>query len=263
MPTTNARKHTIPAGGDKSFNRATIFEAFGNSIHDVVPVASVLERTQLVSALNAKGVGPSPTNPVVVLRGDARGLHRIEYCMESTGTIWLPASGVLDFANKSAADSFGSANPGLLTAGDRCRISGTEWRWTGTKWVPDGNGLIAAAQVMPPSLILTTAMTEVAGLSLTGCPTGVPAILDVTLDAINGGSGSSRWINIRPYNGTTAIDQQRQFALPLVVNAGNQYTINYPVYITPTADTFTLQLSVDQNSSVVLRQAELRLTLRP
>jgi len=262
MPTTNARKHKIPAGGEQTTNRKTIFEDWGNSIRDVIPVANVTERNQVVAALASAGETASAARPIVVLRADARGLHRIEYTTD--GTTWLPSSGVLEFTSLANATSFGTSNGGLLTAGDRCRISGTELRWTGSKWVPVGNGLIAASQVKPPpGTVLTTTMTEVAGLSLTGCPTGVPAILDIMIDAINGGSGSSRWLRVRPYNGTTALDEQREFALPLVVNAGNAYTVNYPVYLTPTADTFTLQLNVDQNSSVVLRQAELRLTLRP
>lgn len=132
MPTTNARKHQIPAGSDLSINRATIFETFGNSINDVIPVANVTERSQLVSALNAKGVGPSSTNPLVVIRADAPGLHRIEYTYD--GTVWL--SDVLTFASKSTADAFGAASGGLLIVGDECVISGVRWRWSGSDWKP-------------------------------------------------------------------------------------------------------------------------------
>jgi putative component of toxin-antitoxin plasmid stabilization module len=261
MPTTNARKHKIPAGGEQTVNRKTIFEDWGNSIRDIVPVATINERTQVLNALAAAGEGPSAARPLVVLRADARGMHRIEYTTD--GAVWVPASGVMGFASLTAATSFATSSGGYLAAGDRCRISGTEWRWTGAKWVPAGNGLLAAAQVLPQNLILTTAVTEVAGLSLAGCPTGVPAILDITVDAINGGSGAQRFIDVQAYNGATALDTLRRFSLPLQVNTGNAYTINYAVYLTPASDTFTLRLGVDQNASVVLRQAELRLTLRP
>lgn len=261
MPTTNARKHKIPATGEQSVTRKTIFEDWGNSIRDIVPVATINERTQVLNALTAAGEGPTATRPLVVLRADARGMHRVEYTTD--GTVWVPASGVMEFASLTAATSFATSSGGYLTAGDRCRISGTEWRWTGSKWVPAGNGLIAAAQVVPSSLTLTTTVTEVAGLSLTGCPTGVPAILDITVVAMNGGSGAQRFIDVQAYNGATPLDMLRRFSLPLQVNTANTYTIGYPVYLTPTADTFTLRLGVDQNGSVLLLQAELRLTLRP
>lgn len=261
MPTTNARKHKIPAGGEQTVNRKTIFEDWGNSIRDIVPVATVNERTQVVNALTTAGEGPTAARPLVVLRADARGMHRIEYTTD--GTVWVPASGVMEFASLTAATSFATSSGGYLTVGDRCRISGIEWRWSAAKWLPAGNGLIAAAQVMPTSLILTTNITEVAGLSLTGCPTGVPVILDITIDAINGGSGAQRFLDVQAYNGTAALDVVRRFSLPLQANVANAYTVHYPLYLTPASDTFTLRLGVDQNSSVVLRQAELRLTLKP
>lgn len=131
MPTTNLRKHTIPSGSDKSFNRATIFEAFGNSIHDIVPVANSTERAQLVTAMNSRGVGPSASNPLVVYRADAPGLHRLEYSTD--GTVWL--SDVLYFASKTAADSFGASYGGLLTIGDEARVGADRYRWSGTAWV--------------------------------------------------------------------------------------------------------------------------------
>lgn len=132
MPTTNARKHSIPAGTDQSITRATIFEDFANSIRDVVPVANTTERTQLVSALTAKGQAPAVGKPLLVHRADAPGLHRLEYTVD--GTIWLPASGALTFASKAAADSFGTANGGLLSVDDEARVNGVIYRWSGTAW---------------------------------------------------------------------------------------------------------------------------------
>lgn len=129
---SNARKHTIPSGADQSITRATIFEAFGNSIRDIVPVANATERAQLVTALTGKGQGPSTDRPLFVFRNDAPGLHRVEYT--ENGTLWLPFSGVQTFATKAAADSFGTANGGLLSVGDEARINGVIYRWSGTVW---------------------------------------------------------------------------------------------------------------------------------
>lgn len=141
VPTTNARKHVIPAGADQSITRETIFAAFGNSIRDVIPVANATERGQIVDALVAKGQGPTAARPLVTLRADAPGLHRIEY--SSNGTVWLSASGVLTFASKAAADSFGTANGGLLSVGDECRVGSARYTWSGTAWVIIDTGWVA------------------------------------------------------------------------------------------------------------------------
>ncbi|WP_217183364.1 hypothetical protein [Streptomyces sp. AC495_CC817] len=143
MPTTNARKHTIPLGTEQSFTRLTIFEAFGLSIRDVVPVANLTERAQLVTDLTAKGQEPSATKPLLVHRADAPGLHRIEYTTSATGAVWLPASGTLFFASKPNADSFATANSGLLSIGDECQVGATKYLWTGTKWLATDTGWLA------------------------------------------------------------------------------------------------------------------------
>ncbi|MEA1264150.1 hypothetical protein MicroSTF_13995 [Microbacterium sp. STF-2] len=135
MPIQNARKHKIPGGGEQTVNRKMLFEDFGNSIRDIVPVASINERGQLLTALSNAGEAPTPARPLVVLRADARGLHRIEYTTD--GTIWLPASGVLDFQTKALADSFGSSNGGLISVGDTCTAAGVSYYWTGASWDRD------------------------------------------------------------------------------------------------------------------------------
>lgn len=139
---SNARKHVIPAGTETNVTRETIFETFGNSMHDLIPVANTTERAQAVLDLVAAGVGPSSTNPVVVVRGDAPGLHRIEYSYD--GTVFLPASGVLQFASLAAATSWATANPGLLITGDRCRINGADYEWAGA-WYPVGMRAVLSA----------------------------------------------------------------------------------------------------------------------
>lgn len=133
---TNARKHKIPAGSETSVSRATIFETFGNSIRDVVPVANVTERALVVAALTAAGEAPSVLRPLVVLRGDAPGLHRVEYTVD--GVTFVSTSGVLSFASKAAADSWGTANQGMLRAGDVARVGAVEYRWSGSRWQQEG-----------------------------------------------------------------------------------------------------------------------------
>ncbi len=132
MPTTNARKHTKPLGNEASFTRDVIFDQFGLSINDAVPVATIIDRAQTVAALNAEDAGPSETRPLLVMRKDARGLHALEYTYD--GTVFIPASGVLTFDSKAGADSFGVSYGSLLTAGDRCTVGAIEYRWNGTAW---------------------------------------------------------------------------------------------------------------------------------
>ena len=133
MPGTNSRKHVIPLGAEASFTRATIFEQFGQSISDVVPVANVTDRAQVVADLVADGRGPSSTRPLVVIRADAPGLHRIEYTYD--GSVFLPVSGVLSFSSLGGATSFATANGGLLSAGDVAMVGATRYEWSGTAWV--------------------------------------------------------------------------------------------------------------------------------
>lgn len=129
---SNARKHVVPAGPDSAVTRATIFETFGNSIRDVVPVANTTGRTQLVGDLTAAGEAPSATKPLYVYRADAPGLHRTEVTID--GSVWLPVDGVLQFADKAAADAWAIANGALLTAGDIARIGTITYMWTGSVW---------------------------------------------------------------------------------------------------------------------------------
>ncbi|MEV7827496.1 hypothetical protein [Microbacterium enclense] len=156
MPTTNARKHVIPLGAEASFSRATIFTTFGNSIRDVVPVATVTERTSVVNALTSAGQGPTSARPLVVYRHDAPGLHRLEWTVN--GTTWLPSSGILDFASKAAADSWASSNPGMLSRGDEASIPNARLFWDGAKWVggpPVGityAGIYSASSVTPAQI---------------------------------------------------------------------------------------------------------------
>lgn len=136
----DARKRTIPAGGDPSVSRVTIFEAFGLSINDVVPVVNATERAQVVTDLNAKSQGPTSSRPLIVSRADARGLHRIEYSYD--GTAWLPASGVLTFSSLADATSWATSNASLLTTGDICMAGGKRFEWRG-QWMPVDSGDVA------------------------------------------------------------------------------------------------------------------------
>lgn len=129
----DAKKHSTIAAGEKP-TRAALAAAI-LSINDVIPVANATEATQVVAALAALGQ-PIASSPVVVARADARGLHRLEITYDPAGLVWAPLSGVLAFASKSAADTFGSANGALLNVNDECRVGATRYIWSGTAWVP-------------------------------------------------------------------------------------------------------------------------------
>lgn len=135
MPSTNARGHVIPSASDLSISRATIFQEFGESIRDVVPVANTTARTTLVSALTAAGETPSSTKPLYVYRQDAPGLHRIEYTAD--GTNWVTVSGLQFFASTSARDSWTTTNVALLSVGDECFVSNVIYSWSGSTWLPN------------------------------------------------------------------------------------------------------------------------------
>ncbi|AUG28732.1 hypothetical protein [Microbacterium hominis] len=130
MPTTNARGHIIPLGSEASFTREVLFTQFGLSINDIRPVANATARDQFVTDMVAAGLEPSSTHPLFVMRADAPGLHRIEYTID--GTVWLPASGRLQFSSLTAANSWAVAYPSLLTTGDAAMIAGKEYRWFGS-----------------------------------------------------------------------------------------------------------------------------------
>lgn len=162
------------------------------------------------------------------------------------------------------AERLGLTSP-VLREGLRFWTTDTriEWVYSASAWRDTRAGtLLKYAQVQPNSL-LTTSFDTVSGLSLAGCPTGVPVIVDIDVSAVNGASGSSRFIEVQAFNGPTAIETKRRFALPLIVNDGNAYTISYPVEATPASDTWTLKLGVDLDSSVILWKAALRLTIKP
>lgn len=129
---TDVKKHTSPAAGETP-SRAAIAAAI-LSINDIVPVANTTEANIVAAAVAAAGQDLA-TTPLFVSRADARGLHRIEYTYN--GTVWLPFSGVLTFADRTAADAWAAANSGLLVAGDRGVVNGADARWSGTAWIID------------------------------------------------------------------------------------------------------------------------------
>lgn len=128
---TDIKKHSTIAPGEVP-SRALIAAAI-LSINDVIGVADLTERTQLVNALNAAGIGPSASRPLVVFRANAPGLHKLESTID--GTIFTPASGVLQFATKGDADTWGSVNGTYLTTGDACVAGGRTYTWSGA-WYP-------------------------------------------------------------------------------------------------------------------------------
>lgn len=129
----NLRKHEVPAGGDASIQRATIFETFGNSINDVVPVSGNTERAQVVTDLVAAGATIDSTHPVFFSNAANAGLHRTEVTFD--GSTFLPVSGVLEFSSVGARDTWTSANSSLLRNNDKCTVGTTEYVWVSGSWV--------------------------------------------------------------------------------------------------------------------------------
>jgi hypothetical protein len=136
----DAKKHTTIAPGEKPTQAALAASIL--SINDVVPVATAVEQAQ-VAAANA----PSSTKPLSTLRGDARGLHRLEYIYDAAGDVPIPASGLLAFGSKLAADTWAASNSALLTAGDSCMVAGVEYRWSGTAWYVENGAVIPTSAV--------------------------------------------------------------------------------------------------------------------
>lgn len=242
----NARKHVIPAGGDVSVTRATIFETFGNTIHDVVPVANAVEAAQVVSDLTTQGVGPSATNPLVVARADARGLHRIEYTYD--GTVWLPASGMLSFANDAARDSWTTSNSALLSIGDRCISNGSECVWVGS-WarfsLATGPGAqtdygTTETQVCTITMSVTSGVrykvsAQVAGSQVTNTGTLIARIRT----GATVGSGSSGTDAARPVTGLpVAAGVAASGFASYVYTATSTGTVSFALTIVSTANAF-------------------------
>lgn len=139
---TDAKKHETIAAGEAPTRAKLAAAVF--SINDVVPVANATEAGQVAVAVAAAGQVLA-SNPLFVSRADARGLHRIEYTYN--GTVWLPASGVLAFANLTDATSWAATNGAYLTVGDLCRIGAFDFKWNGSAWVGGPATLTAAAGI--------------------------------------------------------------------------------------------------------------------
>lgn len=176
---SNARKQTIPAGSDTTVSRDTIFKDFGNSIRDVVPVANTTERTQLVVDLTAESQAPSSTKPLVVYRHDAPGAHRLEWTVD--GTVWLPASGVLRFANDTDRNSWTTSNSGYLSTGDICFSNNIAYRWSGTAWnVASTQAVSVSSRKGGTQSLTASTMTNVLTVALPStAPPGVYQVIAV------------------------------------------------------------------------------------
>lgn len=144
---TDAKKHTSIAAGEKPTRQALADSIL--SINDAVPVANATEQAQVAAALTTLGQSFA-TKPLLTMRADAPALHRLEYTYDTDGTpAFLPASGVLHFANTTDADSWAAANPGLLTAGDAAMIGAIRYTWNGTKWLPKIFGRVKRTNTAP------------------------------------------------------------------------------------------------------------------
>lgn len=154
------KKHTSIAAGEAP-KRDALAKAF-LSINDVVPTANATEQAQIVDALAGGDFPVSAARPLATTRGDARPLHQIEV---SRGGVFVPTSGVLSFATKTAADNWATANGSLLSPGDQCVIGAGQYQWDGTAW---RRPVEVEPGVSPTSFVFTQAGTSVASVDGSG-----------------------------------------------------------------------------------------------
>ena len=110
---TSARKHTIPAALETP-RRQAIVDGFA-SVNDIVPVANVTERAQLLAGL---GWTPSATRPLVISRADAPDGARFEYTMD--GSVWRALGG--DARANISSGAFGAGWSAVSGAGNAPRV---------------------------------------------------------------------------------------------------------------------------------------------
>lgn len=82
---TDIRRHTAPLPGETPRRRS--INDLSLTVNDIVPVANVTERAELVDDLNAASVGPSASRPLYVDRADAAPGMRLESTID--GTTWI------------------------------------------------------------------------------------------------------------------------------------------------------------------------------
>lgn len=154
------KKHTSIAAGEAPKQGALAKALL--SINDVVPTANATEQAQILEALSGTEFPVTPARPLATTRADARPLHQIEV---SRGGAFVPTSGVLSFATKSAADTWAQANAALLTPGDRCVAGSADYRWDGGAWRP---AIVASGDIPAQAYVFMqvgTAVSSVDGSS--------------------------------------------------------------------------------------------------
>jgi len=67
-------------------------------------------------------------------------MHPGEYSED--GSVWIPFSGVMHFANDGARDTWTTANSAYLVQGDECVSNGIQQMWSGSAWVTNDTGWI-------------------------------------------------------------------------------------------------------------------------
>ena len=105
---TSARKHTVPAEGETP--RYEAISELGASVNDIVPVANVTARAQLVTDLVDIGQGPTTARPLYVHRSDASAARRLESTVDGTTWTTHPVS-----VGNVTTVTFDSSGNGTLT----------------------------------------------------------------------------------------------------------------------------------------------------
>jgi hypothetical protein len=130
---TDVKKHISVAAGEVPARAAIAAAIF--SINDIIPVANATEAGQVATAAASAGQVLASA-PITVARADAPGMHRAE--ISNDGSVWRPLSSVLHFSTTGARDTWTTANSALLTAGDACWVTSTQYTWNGSVWYASG-----------------------------------------------------------------------------------------------------------------------------
>lgn len=132
-------------------------------------------------------------------------------------------------------------------------------------WKCITTGPLAVDTVFDVSGTVPTTATAVAGLSIPGAdtPVGVPCLLRITVHANNAGSGGTRWIEFRAFDGATGLDTFRRLTLTYLSLEAWKYNGSLLIPFTPAGGALTLQVRADQAASVTLEHAALEVMVAP
>jgi hypothetical protein len=94
MPETDARGHTVPsATGDAPSRQGWVLDPL-LTVRDPIPTANTTTRAALITALASESITPSSSEPIFVFRADAASGEELEYTIDGTNWLTVPATSV-------------------------------------------------------------------------------------------------------------------------------------------------------------------------